>query len=74
MYQYYPSTDALLGVAITTLLQRSRDRMMAATEAADSPAERVTAYIRAAIADAQDGHGVTPDLAGVAMPTKPLGW
>ena len=68
MYQYYPSTDALLGVAITTLLQRSRDRMIAATEAADSPTERVTAYIRAAIADAQDGHGVTPDLAGVAMP------
>jgi AcrR family transcriptional regulator len=68
MYQYYPSTDALLGAAITTLLQRSRDRMIAAMQTASSPAERVTAYIRAAIADAQDGHGATPDLAGVAMP------
>ena len=68
MYQYYPSTDALLGAAITTLLQRSRDRMIAATQAAGSPAERVTAYIEAAIADAQDGHGASPDLASVAMP------
>lgn len=68
MYQYYPSTDALLGAAITTLLQRSRDRVIAATQAAGSPAERVTAYIEAAIADAQDGHGASPDLASVAMP------
>jgi AcrR family transcriptional regulator len=68
MYQYYPSTDALLGAAITTMLERSRDRMVAAVNSADTPTERVTAYIRAAIADARDGHGVTPDIAGVAMP------
>ena len=56
MYQYYPSTDALLGAAITTLLQRSRDRAIAAVDTADTPAARVSAYIRAAIADARDGH------------------
>jgi AcrR family transcriptional regulator len=68
MYQYYPSTDALLGAALTTLLQRSRDRMLAAVGAAQTPTERVTAYIHAAIADARDGHGVTPELSGITMP------
>ncbi len=68
MYQYYPSTDALLGAAITTLLQRSRDRMVAAVDTADTPAERVTAYIRAAMADARDGHGAALEVSGVAMP------
>lgn len=68
MYQYYPSTDALLGAAITTMLERSRDRMVAAVDGAATPAERVTAYIRAAIADARDGHGAALDIAGVTMP------
>ncbi|MFZ1286375.1 MAG: TetR/AcrR family transcriptional regulator [Candidatus Phosphoribacter sp.] len=68
MYQYYPSTDALLGAAITELLQRSRDRMVAAVAAADSPAERITAYVRTALSDATTGHGATPDVSGMSMP------
>ena len=68
MYQYSPSTDALLGAAITTLLQRSRDRAIAAVDTADTPAARVSAYIRAAIADARDGHSAALEISGVAMP------
>ncbi len=68
MYQYYPSTDALLGTAVAELLRRSRDRMVAAVGAASTPAERVTAYIQAAIEDASEGHANLSDLAGIAMP------
>lgn len=68
MYQYYPSTDALLGAAVAEMLERSRDRMIAAVAAADTPAERVTAYVREAIDDATSGHATIPDLSGMHMP------
>ena len=68
MYQYYPSTDALLGAAVAEMLERSRDRMIAAVAAADTPAERVTAYVREAIDDATSGHATVPDLSGMQMP------
>ncbi len=68
MYQYYPSTEALMGAAIAELLGRSRDRMRAAVAGADTPSARVAAYIEAALDDATSGHGSLPDLARMEMP------
>lgn len=68
IYQYYPSTEALFGAAMTELLTRSRDRMLGATRGLDTPAQRVEAYVAAAFDDAADGHGTVADLSGVQMP------
>ncbi|MBK8731580.1 MAG: TetR family transcriptional regulator [Actinomycetales bacterium] len=68
MYQYYPSTEALLGAAISEMLVRSRDRVSAAVDGAGTPAERVTAYVREAIADATSGHATMPDVHAIEMP------
>jgi AcrR family transcriptional regulator len=68
MYQYYPSTDAMLGTAVAELLRRSRDRIVAEVSLAETPADRVAAYLRAAFADAAEGHNAVPDLSGVGMP------
>jgi len=68
MYQYYPSTEVLLGTAVAELLRRSRDRIVAAVGAAGTPAERVSAYVRAALDDAAEGHGSVPDVSGMPMP------
>ncbi len=68
MYQYYPSTEALLGAAVAHLLESSRDRMVAAVAGATTPADRVAAYVRAAVTDATEGHTSLPDLASLEMP------
>ena len=68
MYQYYPSTEALLGAAVAEMLERSRDRIVAAVAAVTTPEERVAAYVREAIADATSGHATIPDLSGMQMP------
>ena len=63
-----PSTEALLGAAISEMLVRSRDRMSEAIDGAGTPAERVTAYVREAIADATSGHATMPDVHAIEMP------
>jgi AcrR family transcriptional regulator len=68
IYQYYPSTEALLGTAVGEMLRQSRDRMVIAVQAAATPTERVTAYVRAALADASAGHGAAPDVSALPMP------
>jgi AcrR family transcriptional regulator len=68
LYQYYPSTEALLGAAVQGMLQRSVDRMVAAVGADGTPKERVTAYVRTAFADAAEGHDTLPDLSTIEMP------
>ncbi len=70
IYQYYPSTEALLGAGVTALLQRSRDRVLDAVSGAGSPAERVAAYVRASWADAAEGHGSLAELAHLRMPDQ----
>lgn len=68
MYQYYPSTEALLGAGVAELLRRSADRMAAAVAHAGTPEERVAAYVRAAVEDAAEGHGSLADLTDLTMP------
>ena len=68
MYQYYPSTEALLGVGVAELLRRSAERMRVAVAQAATPRERVAAYVRAAVDDAAQGHGSLAELADLTMP------
>lgn len=71
IYQYYPSTEALLAAAIVGMLEGSRDSVAAAMGGGRNPAEKVTAYVRQAFADATSGHGsVSLDLAGVEVPSE----
>lgn len=68
MYQYYPSTQALLGAAVEAMLAAARDRALAAVAGADTPVARVTAYLHSAMAEAQSGHGRLAEIATLPMP------
>lgn len=58
IYQYYPSTGALLGSAIEALSAQREQRLRAALEdCGDDPRERIAAYVRTVI---QLAHDATP--------------
>src|SRR5664280_1754315 len=66
IYQYYPSTDALLGAAVVAMLERARDGVLAAMSGETTAAGRVRAYVRHAFDDVEAGHGTLPaDLAAL---------
>ncbi|MEI2811166.1 MAG: TetR/AcrR family transcriptional regulator [Nocardioides sp.] len=62
VYQYYPSTGALLGAAVEEMFASAVQEIQASVAAADSPLERVLAYLDAALELARDGHGATGAL------------
>lgn len=68
IYQYYESSEALLGVAVEAMMRGTRDRLFAALTGPMSPQERVAGYVRAAIADAAAGHRTFPDFGALEMP------
>ncbi len=72
LYQYYPSTEALLAAAVEAMLQRSVRRVTAALAGQPTPQARVTAYVEAAVRDATSGHGALPGASGVLAPEQRL--
>ncbi len=69
VYQYFPSTDALLGAAAQAMLEATRDRLAAAVRSADTPVAQVTAYVHQAFEDETAGHrGVMQALMSSEMP------
>ena len=56
VYQYFPSTGALVGAAIEEMFRRIIDGLETAMAGARSPAERVTAYVDASLDAALAGH------------------
>lgn len=68
MYQYYPSTEALLGAAVESMLTTARDRALAAVARETTPANRVAAYLRVVCDDARSGHGRLTEIATMPMP------
>ncbi|MEI2732945.1 MAG: TetR/AcrR family transcriptional regulator [Dermatophilaceae bacterium] len=68
MYQYYPSTEALLRAAVEAMLGTARERVEAALAPVPTPAGRVGAYVRAALDDARSGHGRLAQVSLMEMP------
>ncbi len=56
VYQYYPSTGALVGAAVEEVFRRTLAELEAATAAARTPRTRVTAYVHASLDAALAGH------------------
>lgn len=71
VYQYYPSTGALLGAAIEETFVRAQRVVDAAVAAAGTPQQQVAAYLDAALGLAIDGHGPMGPLASVDTPVPP---
>lgn len=56
VYQYYPSTGALIGAAVIETFHRALAVITAAVDAQPEPADRVSAYVVASIDAAASGH------------------
>jgi AcrR family transcriptional regulator len=56
VYQYYPSTGALLGAAVIETFHRALATITAAVDAHPGAAERVGAYVAASVDAAANGH------------------
>jgi AcrR family transcriptional regulator len=70
VYQYYPSTGALLGSAVEEEFRRTRDALEAATARARSARGRLTAYLDVALEAAVAGHRPMGAYAGLDLPTE----
>ncbi len=56
VYQYYPSTGALVGAAVEEVFRRALADLTEAMAGARTPGARVTAYVDASLAAALHGH------------------
>lgn len=70
VYQYYPSTGALLGTALEEELRRTRDALEAATARARAPRRRLTAYLDVSLDAAVAGHQPLGAHAGLELPAE----
>lgn len=70
VYQYFPSTGALVAVAVEQAFARATAALGAALGDAASPGERVSAYVDAALDAAIDGHRPMTSLAGADLPAE----
>lgn len=57
VYQYFPSTDALVGAAVETTFSSANAALAQAVATADDARSRVRAYVRAALVVAARDHG-----------------
>lgn len=71
VYQYYPSTGALLAAAVEEMFDQAQRRIDAALAEAHTPRERVIAYVDAALDLARDGHTATGPLSTLDLPIPP---
>jgi AcrR family transcriptional regulator len=56
VYQYYPSSGALVGAAVEEVFRRTLDGLESAMRTARTPAARLTAYVDASLDAAVAGH------------------
>lgn len=68
VYQYYPSTGALLGAAVEEMFRRALADVEERTAGAGGAHERVAAYVDAGLDAALAGHLPLPSFAGLALP------
>jgi AcrR family transcriptional regulator len=69
VYQYFPSTAALLAAGVEETFRRLIDRVQAAMDEATSPGEQVEAYVEASLQAAVAGHEPT-GLASADLPEE----
>ena len=70
VYQYFPSTGALVAVAVEQAFARATAALGAALAEAGTPGDRVSAYVDAALDAAIDGHRPMASLAGADLPAE----
>jgi len=68
VYQYYPSTGALLGAAVEETFARALAVLDVAMQASAGPRDRVVAYLDASLAAALAGHLPQAAYAGPQIP------
>jgi AcrR family transcriptional regulator len=70
VYQYHPSTGALLAAAVEEEFRRTRDALEAATARARTPRGRLTAYLDVGLDAAVAGHRPMGAYAGLDLPAE----
>lgn len=70
VYQYYPSTGALVGAGVEETFRRSLVALEHAMSGAGSPQERVLAYVDAGLTAAVDGHQPMAAYVGLDLPDE----
>ena len=70
VYQYFPSTGALLAAAVEATFAESSDTLADAIAHAGDPRERVHAYVRAALVLAARDHGPFHQLTLADLPPE----
>jgi AcrR family transcriptional regulator len=68
LYQYCPSTAALLAAAVEEVFAQFAERLSQAVAHACTPASRLDAYVRASLEAAVDGHGPMTSITEVTLP------
>ncbi len=68
VYQYYPSTGALIAAAVEEMFRRAVATLDRAVAGAHTPQERLTAYLDASFDEALAGHQPLVALSDLAMP------
>jgi AcrR family transcriptional regulator len=68
VYQYYPSSAALLAAAVEAMFAEAAERIRDDLARADSPREQIRAYVRAAVTTATDRCGPFHGLTGLVLP------
>jgi AcrR family transcriptional regulator len=70
VYQYFPSTGALVAGAVEQAFAQATAALEAALGGATSPGDRVASYVDAALDAAIDGHRPMASLAGADLPAE----
>lgn len=68
VYQYYPSTGALIAAGVEETFRRLDEALDAAMSSATTPQERVSAYVDVSLAAAVEGHQPMSAYLGLEMP------
>lgn len=71
VYQYYSSTGALLGAAVEEMFARAQAAIDAALAGAETPEQRLAAYLDASLDLAREGHGQLAGLGSSGLPVPP---
>lgn len=70
VYQYFPSSGALLAIAVEDAFRRTLDSLHEALVGITTPADRISAYVDAALDGAIEGHRPMASLAGSDLPPE----
>jgi len=70
VYQYFPSSGALLAAAVEDAFRRTLEGLDTALAGATTPAEKISAYVDTALDGAIDGHRPMASLAGADLPPE----